>query len=59
MVAKWIALCNGGPNDTTDGKKYSRIHYMTAGSFGKDINRKGDRSRTYPGIAEAMADQWG
>jgi len=43
----------------TDGKKYSRIHYMTAGSFGKDINRKRDRSRTYPGIAEAMADQWG
>lgn len=42
-----------------DGKKYSRIHYMTAKSFGKDNNRKRERSRTYQGIANAMATQWG
>jgi len=42
-----------------DGKKYSPIHYMTAKSHGKDINRKKERSRTYKGIAEAMANQWG
>jgi len=42
-----------------DGKKYSRIHYMTAKSFGKDINRKKERSRSYPGIGKAMAAQWG
>lgn len=38
-----------------DGKKYSRIHYMSVS--------KGDRwkirSKTYQGIATAMADQWG
>jgi len=42
-----------------DGKKYSRIHYMTARFFGKDINRQKERSRSYPGIADAMATQWG
>lgn len=42
----------------TDGKKYSRIHYMTAKSFGKDTNRQKERSRSYRGIAEAMASQW-
>jgi len=42
----------------TDGKKYSRIHYMTAKSFGKDDNRKKERSRTYQGIADGMANQW-
>lgn len=41
-----------------DGKKYSRIHYMTARFFGKDINRQKERSRSYPGIANAMAAQW-
>lgn len=39
--------------------KYSRIHYMTAKSFGKDTDRKKERSRTYSGIGEAMALQWG
>lgn len=38
-----------------DGKKYSRIHYMSVS--------KGDRwkirSKTYQGIADAMAEQWG
>ena len=41
-----------------DGKRYSKIHYMTARSFGKDINRQKERSRSYTGIAEAMSSQW-
>lgn len=39
------------------GKRYSRIHYMTRRVNGED--RWKARSRTYSGIAEAMADQWG
>ena len=42
-----------------DGKRYSPTHYMTAKSHGKDINRQKERSRTYQGIADAMASQWG
>jgi len=42
-----------------DGKKYSPTHYMTARSFGKDINRQKERSRSYTGVAAAMANQWG
>lgn len=38
-----------------DGKKYSRIHYMS--KYNKD--RAKLRSKTFPGIAQAMADQWG
>jgi len=33
---------------------FSRIHSMSPG-----VNRSKDRSRTYKGIAEAMAEQWG
>lgn len=40
-----------------DGKKYSRIHYMSQWSNPND--RQKERSRTYPGIAQAMAEQWG
>jgi hypothetical protein len=36
------------------GRISSRIHRMSPGK-----NRKKERSRTYPGIAAAMADQWG
>jgi hypothetical protein len=40
-----------------DGKKYSIIHYQ---SVGKDPLERGKiRSKTFPGIAKAMADQWG
>ena len=40
-----------------DGKKYSKIHYM---SVGKDPKERGRlRSKTFPGIAKAMAEQWG
>lgn len=39
------------------GKRYSRIHY-TSGRM-KDKERWKERSRTYPGIAAAMAEQWG
>lgn len=39
-----------------DGKKYSPIHYM---SVGKDKLERGKlRSKTYPCIARAMAEQW-
>lgn len=37
---------------TSNGNKYSRIHYLGGGS-GKE------RSKTFPGIAKAMATQWG
>lgn len=37
-----------------DGKRYSPIHYMGKGNK----KRKTDRSRTYTGIAKAMAEQW-
>lgn len=37
---------------SSTGKKYSRIHWLGGGS-GKE------RSKFYPGIAKAMAEQWG
>ncbi len=40
------------------GKRYSRIHFMS-GWLGKGKDRWKERSRTYTGIAAAMADQWG
>lgn len=40
-----------------DGKKYSTIHYM---SVGKEKGERSKlRSKTFPGIAKAMAEQWG
>lgn len=36
------------------GKKYSRIHFMSR----NNPNRAKERSKTYPGIANAMAQQW-
>jgi hypothetical protein len=40
-----------------DGKKYSLIHYQT---ITKDpTERSRIRSKTFPGIARAMASQWG
>ena len=41
------------PTDIVDGRE-PRIHRMAPGP-----NRWKERSRTYRGIAEAMADQWG
>ncbi len=41
------------PTDIVDGRA-ARIHKMTPGP-----NRSKDRSRTFPGIADAFADQWG
>lgn len=41
------------PTDIVDGRA-DRIHRMPPGP-----ERWRERSRTYPGIAEAMADQWG
>ena len=51
VAPKWII-------GKKDGKKYSRIHYMSTASFGRDISRWKERSRTYQGIADAMAVQW-
>ncbi|AHF90201.1 hypothetical protein OPIT5_08140 [Opitutaceae bacterium TAV5] len=39
------------------GKRYSRIHFMSGRM--KDSERWKERSRTYAGIAAAMAAQWG
>ena len=39
---------------TPEHRKWSVIHMASPGP-----NRKRDRSVTFPGIAEAMADQWG
>jgi hypothetical protein len=39
---------------TADHKAWSAVHRASPGP-----DRWKDRSRTYPGIAEAMADQWG
>lgn len=40
-----------------DGKKYSKIHYMSVGKDPEERSRL--RSKTFQGIADAMADQWG
>lgn len=37
-----------------DGKKYSMIHYQSVGQG----DRAKIRSKTFPGIAKAMAEQW-
>ncbi len=42
------------PKDPEEKKKWEVVHRMPPGP-----NRSKDRSRTYPGIAEAMAEQWG
>ncbi len=39
------------------GKRYSRVHFMSGRKNG--IERWKERSRTFAGIAAAMADQWG
>ncbi|MNE89664.1 hypothetical protein D3C80_1871020 [compost metagenome] len=41
------------PTDIVDGRE-PVVHYMGPGP-----ERWKNRSRTYPGIAEAMAEQWG
>lgn len=41
------------PTDVVDGRQ-PRVHYMSPGP-----NRWRERSRTLPGLAEAMAQQWG
>jgi hypothetical protein len=38
-----------------DGKKYSRIHYMSV----QNVDRWKLRSKTFQGVADAMAEQWG
>lgn len=40
-----------------DGKKYSVIHYQSVGKTPDE--RSKIRSKTFPGIADAMANQWG
>jgi hypothetical protein len=41
------------PTNIVDGREH-RIHKMSPGP-----DRWKERSRTYPGIAKAMAEQWG
>lgn len=41
------------PTNIVDGREH-RVHHMAPGP-----NRARDRARTYPGIAAAMAEQWG
>lgn len=41
------------PSNVVDGRE-ARVHRMAPGP-----NREADRSRTYEGVAQAMADQWG
>lgn len=41
------------PTNVVDGRE-ARVHRMPPGPY-----RWKDRSRTYPGIAQAMAEQWG
>ena len=40
-----------------DGKKYSKINYMSVGK--EKGQRAKERSKTFPGIAKEMATQWG
>lgn len=42
------------PKDKEERKKWARVHRASPGP-----DRWKERSRTLPGIAEAMADQWG
>lgn len=46
---------NGEYYTDKKGKKYSRIHFMSR----NHPDRAKERSRTYEGIAKAMAQQWG
>lgn len=39
---------------TDEHKRWSRVHRMSS-----SVNRRHERSRFFPGIAAAMADQWG
>ncbi|HEX7856108.1 MAG TPA: hypothetical protein VF503_20705 [Sphingobium sp.] len=39
---------------TDEHKRWSRVHRMS-----NSVNRRHERSRFFPGIAAAMADQWG
>ena len=39
-----------------DGKRYSMIHYMSAGMSKGERSKL--RSKTFTGIAKAMAEQW-
>lgn len=50
----WLKnLPNLKPTNIVEGRE-ARVHRMAPGP-----NRSRDRARTYPGIAKAMAEQWG
>jgi hypothetical protein len=44
----------GPPHTEQERKEFAVVHRMAPGP-----NRARDRSKTYQGIADAMADQWG
>jgi hypothetical protein len=48
---------DGSYYQDASGKRYSRIHFCSGRMLAEE--RRKIRSRTYPGIAAAMADQWG
>ena len=45
--------------ETEERKEWERIWRMPPKGWNGDSDRSKERSRTYPGIAEAMAEQWG
>jgi len=48
---------NGGTVQTSTGKTFGKWYWET--SKGKGSERQIRRSKTFPGIAKAMAEQWG
>jgi len=51
----FMRKANGEYYKDVKGKRYSRIHFMSR----SNPDRAKERSKTYPGIAKAMAEQWG
>lgn len=51
----YMRRADGSYYTDAKGKRYSRIHFTS----GRNPDRAKIRSRTYPGIAAAMAEQWG
>lgn len=53
-----ITHCNKGEMvSTSTGKTFSKWYWDTSGKKGEE--RAKERSKTFPGIAKAMATQWG
>ena len=58
LFNKEITHCNKGEMvSTSTGKTFSKWYWDTSGK--KGLERAKARSKTFPGIAKAMAEQWG